>query len=211
MARQSADNRPGVGGRVIELRTKNQLTQEALAEKMGISRSALNMKERGDRVFSLEELIQLSDMFGITIDELIRGVETANVDIHRETGLTNDAIGTLKKFSREDPRMMEALCEALSSFSALDALARYMDYTPKKKGYYMSEKVEHSGSFVSCTMSEELFTSVLGQNLLHTLEQVKSGEHTIEYYSALEDFEEYSAEQERKITEGIEEDEEGKT
>ena len=211
MARQSADNRPGVGGRVIELRTKNQLTQEALAEKMGISRSALNMKERGDRVFSLEELIQLSDMFGITIDELIRGVETANVDIHRETGLTNDAIGTLKKFSREDPRMMEALCGALSSFSALDALARYMDYTPKKKGYYMSEKVEHAGSFVSCTMSEELFTSVLGQNLLHTLEQVKSGEHTIEYYSALEDFEEYSAEQERKITEGIEEDEEGKT
>ena len=78
--------------------------------------------------------------------------------------------------------MMEALCEALSSFSALDALARYMDYTPKKKGYYMSEKVEHSGSFVSCTMSEELFTSVLGQNLLHTLEQVKSGEHTLDVY-----------------------------
>ena len=203
MARRSFDNWPGVGGRVVELRTKHNLTQESLSEKMGISRSALNMKEHGDRVFSLDELILLSDLFGITIDELIRGVETANVDIHRETGLTNDAIVTLKEFSQESPRMMEALCTALSSFSALDALARYMGYTPRKKGYYMSDKVMHEGSFVSCTMSEELFTGVLGQNLLHILEQAKSDDHTIEYFRALEDFEEYTAEQERKLAEPI--------
>ena len=208
MARHSFDNWPGVGGRVVEMRTKHNLTQEALSDKMGISRSALNMKERGDRVFSLDELILLSDMFGITIDELIRGVETANVDIHRETGLTNNAIETLKEFSQECPQMMDPLCAALSSFSALDALARYMNYTPQKKGYYMSDSVVHSGSFVSCTMSEELFTGVLGQNLLHILEQVKSDDHTVEYFRALEDFEEYSAEQDRKLAEPTDTNEE---
>ena len=208
MARHSFDNWPGVGGRVVELRTKHHLTQESLSEKMGISRSALNMKEHGDRVFSLDELILLSDLFGITIDELIRGIETANVDIHRETGLTNDAIETLKEFSQEDPRMMESLCTALSSYSALDALARYMNYTSQKKGYYMSDNVIRSGSFVNCTMSEELYTSVLGQNLLHILEQVKSNDHTVEYFRALEDFEEYKAEQERKLAEPTDKDKE---
>ncbi len=203
MARRSFDNWPGVGGRVVALRTANNLTQEALSEKMGISRSALNMKERGDRVFSLDELILLSDLFGITIDELIRGVETANVDIHRETGLTNEAIGTLKAFSRDNPFMMNYLCRALSSFGVLDALARYMKHTVLKKGYYMSDNVTQKGSFIHCTMSEELFGSVLGQNLLHTLDQAKSNLQPVEYFSALEDFEQYSN-PERKLAEPTE-------
>ncbi len=204
MARRSFDNWPGVGGRVVTLRTKHHLTQEMLAEKMGISRSALNMKERGDRIFSLDELILLSDLFGITIDELIRGVETANVDIHRETGLTNEAIVSLKEYSQYEPGMMTSLCTALSSPSVLDALARYMKHTAQRKGYYMSDNASKKGSFINCKMSEELYGSVLGQVLLHVLDEVKNNDHSIEYFSALEDFEEYSANQERKLAEPTE-------
>jgi len=199
MARQSFNNWPGVGGRVVALRTKAGLTQEALAEKLGISRSALNLKEHGDRAFSLEEMIQLSDLFDITIDEMIRGVKTANVDIHRLTGLTDEAIDVLKGFSMEEQDLMSPLCLALSSFSVLDALSRYMGYSARKKGYYMSETVRKKGSFVDCTMSEELFESVLAQNLLHVLDQVKAGEHEVNYFSALEDFEDYT--EERKFAE----------
>ena len=199
MARQSLTNWPGVGGRVVALRTKSGLTQEALAEKLGISRSALNLKEHGDRAFSLEEMIQLSDQFDITIDEMIRGVKTANVDIHRETGLTDEAIEVLKGFSVEEPDLMDPLCKALSSYSVLDALARYMAHTAKKKGYYISDTVRRKGSFIDCTMSEELFENVLGQNLLHVLDRVKTGDRSSDYFSALEDFERYS--DERKLAE----------
>ncbi len=194
MARQSSTNWPGVGGRVVALRTKSGLTQEALAEKLGMSRSALNLKEHGDRAFSLDEIIQLSDLFDITIDEMIRGVKTANVDIHRETGLSDNAIEALKGFSCERPELMDPLCRALSSFSVLDALARYMAHTAKKKGYYISDTVRRKGSFIECTMSEELFENVLGQNLLQVMDRAKSGDRSSDYFSALEDFERYTEE-----------------
>ena len=199
MARQSFNNWPGVGGRVVALRTQAGLTQEALAEQMGISRSALNLKEHGDRAFSLEEIIQLSDLFDITIDEMIRGVKTANVDIHRETGLTDEAIEVLKGFSVEEQELMAPLCRALSSFSVLDALGRYMGYSARRKGYYMSGTARKRGSFVDCTMSEELFESVLGQNRLRVLDQAKAGETAVDYFSALEDFENYT--EEKKLAE----------
>ena len=199
MARQSFDNWPGVGGRVVALRAKRGLTQEALAEKLGVSRSALNMKEHGDRAFSLDEMILLSDLFDITIDEMIRGVKTANVDIHRETGLTDDAIETLKGFSTEEPDLMGPLCRALSSHSVLDAMSRYMAHKARKKGYYMSDTVRKKGSFLDCTMSEELYVSVLGQVLLHVMDSVKSGDRSMDYFSALEDFESYT--EERRLAE----------
>lgn len=192
MARQSSTTWPGVGGRVVALRADKGLTQETLAEKLGMSRSALNLKEHGDRAFSLDEIIHLSDLFGITIDEMIRGVKTDNVDIHRETGLTDKAIESLKGFSTEEPDLLEPLCQALSSYGVLDALARYMAYAAQRKGYYMSAVSERRGSFVNCTMSQELFESVLGQNVLHVLNQTKQGIHTMDYFSALEDFEQYT-------------------
>ena len=50
-------------------------------------------------------------------------------------------------------------------------------------------------------MSEELYGSVLGQNLLQVMNQVKADDHSTEYFSALEDFEQYNAAQERKLAE----------
>lgn len=192
MARRSNENWPGIGGRVVALRTEHGMTQEALAQKMGLSRSALNLKEHGDRSFSQEDLLQLAQLFDITIDELISGVKTANVDIHRVTGLTDEAIEALKSFSMEAQDLMEPLCKALSSYGVLDALARYMAYSAHKKGYYMSSVAQRKGSFVKCTMSEELFENVLGQNLIHVMDQVKRGDHTADYFGALEDFEGYT-------------------
>ncbi len=194
MARQSFTNWPGVGGRVVSLRTAKGLTQEVLAEKLGMSRSALNLKEHGDRAFSLDEIIQLSDLFDVTVDEMIRGVKTANVDIHRATGLSDGPIEALKGFSTERKELTDSLCKALSSFGVLDAMARYMAHTAKRKGYYLSHAVSQQGSFVDCTMSEELYENVLGQILLQMLKQVKTGEHSVDYFSALEDFERYSEE-----------------
>ena len=39
---------------------------------MNMSRSTLNMKERGDRGFTIDEAIQLAEIFGVTVDEMIR-------------------------------------------------------------------------------------------------------------------------------------------
>ena len=61
-----------IGERIREERTKAGLSQEQLAGKLGVSRSAVAKWESGNGIPDIDNLITLSDMFSITIDELIR-------------------------------------------------------------------------------------------------------------------------------------------
>ena len=54
------------------IRTKNKLTQEELAEKLNVSRQAITKWESGDGIPDIENLKQISILFDITIDELIK-------------------------------------------------------------------------------------------------------------------------------------------
>ncbi len=46
------------------------VTRDAIADKLGISRSSFFNKMRGSYEFSLSEAFELSRMLGITLDEL---------------------------------------------------------------------------------------------------------------------------------------------
>lgn len=48
----------------------NETTMEAVADRLGISRSSLFNKIRGSNEFSLSEAFGLSKLLGISIDEL---------------------------------------------------------------------------------------------------------------------------------------------
>ena len=53
-------------------RTKNSLTQEELAEKLNVSRQAITKWESGDGIPDIENLKQISILFNVTIDELVK-------------------------------------------------------------------------------------------------------------------------------------------
>ncbi len=55
------------------LRKKNRLTQRAVAEALHISQTSVSKYERGESEPDLEMVIKMSDFFGVTIDEFIRG------------------------------------------------------------------------------------------------------------------------------------------
>ena len=55
------------------LRKKNKLTQRAVAEALHISQTSVSKYERGESEPDLEMVIKMSDYFGVTIDEFIRG------------------------------------------------------------------------------------------------------------------------------------------
>ena len=55
------------------LRKKNKLTQRADAEALHISQTSVSKYERGESEPDLEMVIKMSDFFGVTIDEFIRG------------------------------------------------------------------------------------------------------------------------------------------
>lgn len=56
-------------------RVKLNLTQEALAKAVGVSRQAINAIETGKFSPSLETAFRLSKLFGVTIEEIFELVD----------------------------------------------------------------------------------------------------------------------------------------
>lgn len=67
------------GEKISKLRKENNYTQEQLAELLGVSRQSIS-KYESDMVFpETEKLIRLSDLFGCTVDYLLKeNVEKEN-------------------------------------------------------------------------------------------------------------------------------------
>ena len=57
------------------LRTREGMTQRKLAKELHVSLSAIGMYEQGRRTPSVEILIQMSNIFGVSLDYLITGTE----------------------------------------------------------------------------------------------------------------------------------------
>lgn len=57
--------------RLVELRKENKLSQEALAEKLGLSRQAISKWERAEASPDTDNLIALADLYGLTLDQLL--------------------------------------------------------------------------------------------------------------------------------------------
>lgn len=56
---------------LIELRKLNHLTQEELAERLGISRQTLSKWETGESLPDIEKSQALAGLFGVTLDNLV--------------------------------------------------------------------------------------------------------------------------------------------
>lgn len=57
--------------RLQQLRKENGYSQEVLAEKLGISRQSVSKWERAESSPEIDNLMALSKIYGLTIDELL--------------------------------------------------------------------------------------------------------------------------------------------
>ena len=56
---------------LISLRKVNHLSQEQLAEQLGVSRQTLSKYETGESVPDIEKSKQIADFFGVSLDDLV--------------------------------------------------------------------------------------------------------------------------------------------
>lgn len=77
------------GSRVRAARRQQSLTQERLAEKVGISASFLGHIERGTRVASLETLVDLCNALNVAPEYLLRA-SLGSYDQHMPKGLSDE-------------------------------------------------------------------------------------------------------------------------
>lgn len=61
-----------IANRLVNLRKQNNLSQEALAEKLGISRQAVSKWERAEASPDTDNLILLARLYGVSLDELLQ-------------------------------------------------------------------------------------------------------------------------------------------
>lgn len=56
---------------ILEIRTKNHLTQEDFAGKLFVTRQAVSRWENGDSIPNIDTLKLISELFGISLDDLL--------------------------------------------------------------------------------------------------------------------------------------------
>lgn len=61
-----------IADRLVALRKKNGISQEALADQLGVSRQAVSKWETGQTLPDTEKLIRLADLYQVSLDELLK-------------------------------------------------------------------------------------------------------------------------------------------
>ena len=72
------DFRIDMGNRMKEKRKQLHYTQEYIAEKLNVSLKHYGGVERSNAGLSLENMIEVSDILGVSLDYLIKGTEENN-------------------------------------------------------------------------------------------------------------------------------------
>ncbi len=66
-----------LGERILRLRGERKLSQEELADALGVSRQSVSKWENNISVPELDKLVQMGELFGVSLDELVKGEKTS--------------------------------------------------------------------------------------------------------------------------------------
>ena len=89
-----------IGNKLFELRKSSGLSQDELAYKLEVSRQAVSKWERGEALPDAENLIKLSQLYQVSLDEIVgNDIPTANV---RDNAMDNKIIEDVDDEDDED-------------------------------------------------------------------------------------------------------------
>lgn len=86
----------GLGKRISDLRQDHDMTQDDLADRIGVTGSTIQRWETGQTKIDPDGLLKLSKEFNVSVDWLLMGVGTENLAFSRETGLSETSINEFK-------------------------------------------------------------------------------------------------------------------
>lgn len=80
--------------RLYELRKRKGLSQEELANKLNVSRQTVSKWELGDTTPDMEKLVAISDLFEVTLDELVTGKV---IESHSDSKETSEVLQVVEE------------------------------------------------------------------------------------------------------------------
>ena len=75
--------------RLAAVRKERKMTQSEVAEKLNVSFQAVSLWERGETTPEIEKLTEIADLYGVSIDWLLRGKKEAEIVIDFEEPLSD--------------------------------------------------------------------------------------------------------------------------
>lgn len=69
------------GDNLVELRKYHKVSQEELAERIGVSRQTLSKYETGESLPDIEKCMALADVFGVSMDDLVNYKKSDNMGL----------------------------------------------------------------------------------------------------------------------------------
>lgn len=103
----STINHRQIGKRIKEIREQNNLSQAELAEATNLSVSYISHVENAKRKASLESVLRIVNALGITIDELLAGVQ-----LHNPTAYQTDIDLLMAECSEKEKRFVYEIIKA---------------------------------------------------------------------------------------------------
>ena len=79
------DIKSNVAKNITELRIHNNMTQMELGEKLNYSDKTISKWERGESSPDISVLVEIADLFGVTLDYIVRADSIEDVVIERKT------------------------------------------------------------------------------------------------------------------------------
>lgn len=88
-----------IGKRIRKAREKRKMTQEAFAEKIGISETYVGMIERGERMPKLDIFIKMANILEVSADYLLADLTDTGFEV--KTTILSEKIGKLPREEQE--------------------------------------------------------------------------------------------------------------
>ena len=108
----------GLGRFIVSRRKLMRLTQKELAERIGVSKSAIAKWETGGGIPDRDNLKKLSDVMNVTVDDLLgMAGDTRERDTIREVNITPDLIVALESYGYKVVRPNDSFPDKVSDGS----------------------------------------------------------------------------------------------
>ncbi|WP_217609020.1 helix-turn-helix domain-containing protein [Bacillus sp. GbtcB10] len=110
--------------RLIQLRKNKKLTQEQMAEKIGIHRGTYANYERGHRQPDYDTLLKIADFFEVSVDYLLRGEEHYKELASEINKRPDTRYAAIDGHDFEDDEKDEILVNALKQIDGLEKIIK---------------------------------------------------------------------------------------
>ena len=120
--------------KIYELRKQKGFSQEELASKLNVTRQTVSKWELGDSTPDMEKLVVLSDLFEISLDELVLGKKP---ELQGQSTKTSDVVGIIeekvltpknKKVARQGVKVAAAILGVVLAVDVVSMIIYFVLY-----------------------------------------------------------------------------------